>query len=527
LAELLASKGTKEDVDRALAMLGNVDGRPSSNDAAESRDDQRLLARVLTRQKTLEGRQRAMAILEKLVASEPDNTEDRFLLAQLKDVSGDWPEAHKQYKELIARVKSRQRLVRVIPEFVNRLIEHHENGQSEDLTEAQELVDLLVQMRPDELDPLTLEVKLNRVQNQLVNATALIKKYADRPQVQAATLSSLAGLAEGLVQDLPTVAFTANLKEGSSTVTDVSSMTGVSVGQLVTGPDIPAGTTIASLDSPTSITLSTAAKGTGSRSLNAIDPAAQGAYDLAEQIHQRIAKLDNFRGTLGQVGFLGRRGRVTEALDLCEPLWQIAREPAQVVGLAVAVVRVVLGSSNSVDPSQIKRAIDWLNQASAQNPQLAVLLTMLGNLKESQGSYSEAEGLYRRSIDQGDDGGIASNNLAWLLALKDGKVKEALEHVNRAINLRGPRPDFLDTRGVIEFIGDDNDNAIKDLKAAIAVDPSPAKYFHLAQVYSKIGKIDDAKTNLEAAKVKGYKQSGLHELEQEAYEKLRRNLGMK
>ena len=52
---------------------------------------------------------------------------------------------------------------------------------------------------------------------------------------------------------------------------------------------------------------------------------------------------------------------------------------------------------------------------------------MLGNLKENQGNYAEAEGLYRRAIEQGDEEGISCNNLAWLLALKDGKVKEALD----------------------------------------------------------------------------------------------------
>ena len=76
------------------------------------------------------------------------------------------------------------------------------------------------------------------------------------------------------------------------------------------------------------------------------------------------------------------------------------------------------------------------------------------------------------------------------------------------------------------MIAGDFQSAITDLKSALAGDPSPAKYFHLAQAYVKVGKSEEAKKIMEASKIKGWKQIGLHELERDAYEKLRRQLGM-
>ena len=258
------------------------------------------------------------------------------------DITGRWPEGQKQFKELIGRAKNQQTLAKIIPEIVNRLIEHYGKGELQDLTEAHELIDQLAQIEPDGLDPLVLEVKLNRVQNQIANATALIKQYTERPQLPVTTLAFLARMAEDLVQD------------------------------------------------------------DGSQSFTADAPAVQGALDLAEQIHRQAAasKVDGLRGTVGLVDFLGRRGRVKEALDVCEPLWQSAREPIQVVSLAAAMIRVVLNPKSTIEPAQMTRVVDWLTQALTKNPQSTVLLTMLGNLKESQGNYAEAEGLYHRESNR-------------------------------------------------------------------------------------------------------------------------------
>ena len=45
-------------------------------------------------------------------------------------------------------------------------------------------------------------------------------------------------------------------------------------------------------------------------------------FDIAEQLYRRYAALPNPQdGKIVLAQFLGRRGHVKEALDLCEPLW--------------------------------------------------------------------------------------------------------------------------------------------------------------------------------------------------------------
>ena len=126
---------------------------------------------------------------------------------------------------------------------------------------------------------------------------------------------------------------------------------------------------------------------------------------------------------------------------------------------------------------------------------------------------------------------MACNNLAWLMALKDGEAKDALIYINRAIDLVGPQPDFLDTRGVIYLHLKQTDDAIRDIETALKAAPKPSKLFHLAQCYLQRNDKTKAKQYLLEAKVKGLDRAllgpdGLHPLEQPAYQKLNAELGL-
>ena len=74
--------------------------------AFEDPEDMRVLARVLDAQKTIEGGKRAIEILESLISKNLANAEDRFLLAHLYEISGDWPKARVAYRELNLRTKN-------------------------------------------------------------------------------------------------------------------------------------------------------------------------------------------------------------------------------------------------------------------------------------------------------------------------------------------------------------------------------------------------------------------------------------
>jgi Tfp pilus assembly protein PilF len=154
------------------------------------------------------------------------------------------------------------------------------------------------------------------------------------------------------------------------------------------------------------------------------------------------------------------------------------------------------------------------------------LLVGLANVREQQGRYQDAETLYHRAIEQDDHDGVSCNNLAWLTALKDNKPIEALGYINRAIALQPSQPDFLDTRGIVHLTAGDIPSAMSDLTKAVAIDPAPAKLFHLAQAHLAAKDKEKAKQYLDAARTKkGFTPSDLHALERPAYDKMLNDLG--
>jgi cellulose synthase operon protein C len=243
---------------------------------------------------------------------------------------------------------------------------------------------------------------------------------------------------------------------------------------------------------------------------------------LAGQLYKKLADSENSASAKRPlITFLAKHDRLKEALDIYEPL--IANERDMDL-LANTCIDVVL-SSPKYDAVQFDRVDGWLEKAlkaaEAQNriSTSSTLLCTLGNIREHQKRYPDAENFYKRAVDKGGNP-IAYNNLAWLMALQhDGALKDALAYIERAIALKGPLVDFLDTRGVIYLLLDQPENAVNDLEAAVKGVPTPAKLFHLAQAYLQNKEQAKAKQALQNAKTKGL-PSGLHPLEMQAYKKL-------
>ena len=243
-------------------------------------------------------------------------------------------------------------------------------------------------------------------------------------------------------------------------------------------------------------------------------------HELAEQFYRRLAaEARDPQAQLELARFLGRHHHAKAALDTCEPLWADRRNREAVAIAAMAILYPADGNDAQVEPAQVNRVVGWLEQGVAQDPNATRLMVGLANLSERKGDYSRAEALYRQIIALKDPDGIASNNLAWLIALKDRRSTEALGLIDSAIQRKGPLPDFLDTRGVVYLIADDAQNAIADLETAVKAAPSSSKWFHLAQAYLHVQDKPKAKKCLEAAKSLGL-PSGLHQLELAAYQKV-------
>ena len=193
LASTLVAKGDPEQARKALALFEATeqtgDEKPSTWE-----EDQRVLAKVLNAQKTPEHRKRAIEIVTSLVGENPDNLEDRLLLAQLDELAGDWPKAREQYDELITRTENKDdpdilgRRVVYLELFIRDLIRHSQANENQELAKAQELLGKLKALQPGGLNTLVLEVALNQAQGQLEKQAALKHKQAGKNAEEEAAL---------------------------------------------------------------------------------------------------------------------------------------------------------------------------------------------------------------------------------------------------------------------------------------------------------------------------------------------------
>ena len=462
LALVLASGTDRTQLSKALTLF-EPDGQavPAGQEGKKlggDQEDLRVLVQVLDKQKTVVHRKRAIEILESLIDRNLATSEDRFVVARLYEVIGDWPKARQKYDDLNLRTKNRRDIETLnrrpiyLSQFIRSLLQHHKTGDEQDLLKAQELVDEIKQLQPNDLGTLVLQIEVLRSRNEIDKAADLIGKFADRPGMTAQALEVLGELAERMER-----------------------------------------------------------------------------LELAEALYRRIAGLTDARGKILLAAFLGRRDRVTEALNICEPLWTSIRE---VELLGVTCINVLFGSNNHPripEPAQINRVVGWFDQAiekvrKQQRPGTWLFIG-LGNLREKQGRYADAQKLYLFAAED-DRNGIAYNNLAWLATMKDGKVKEGLDYANRAIALKPDQPDYLDTRGMVYLTGGKLELALEDLKKAVAIDSSSAaKHYHLAQAFLGMNNKEKARENLETARTKGFAPKALDALEQPLYSKFLKALG--
>lgn len=220
--------------------------------------------------------------------------------------------------------------------------------------------------------------------------------------------------------------------------------------------------------------------------------------------------------------FLARHDRVGEALAICSAA--LAKvNPEVVARLTVSVARV--GQAND---AQFAEAEAILRRAAGAKPESVDIRVSMADLRDAQGRYDEAKQMYRDIIARDSRSTLAMNNLAWLLALHEGNYPEARRQIDRAIEVRGPDGNLLDTRGVILMLSGDTAAAVADLTTAVARDPLPERYFHLAQAYQKAGagsRIDASRALRKARDLDLSKTKNLHRLEWASYDALIGQLG--
>jgi len=214
--------------------------------------------------------------------------------------------------------------------------------------------------------------------------------------------------------------------------------------------------------------------------------------------------------TLALARLLGRAGRISEALKLCDGA-RTALSSYQVCSVAMQVVRQPGATSDEV--TQVET---WLKDAAA-DPKSGIAQVQLGEFCLLHERYQESLDIYERLLQQSPNNVIALNNLSWLLSMWKGENDRAEKLIDRAIGKAGPVAALLDTRGTIRLNSGNYDQAIADFRDAVAADDSPSNRFHLALACWKHKKPEATRLNFRAAIDAGLRIEDLLPIEQQVF----------
>jgi tetratricopeptide (TPR) repeat protein len=216
-------------------------------------------------------------------------------------------------------------------------------------------------------------------------------------------------------------------------------------------------------------------------------------HQSAERWYRRLHALQPESYPL-LAGALARAGRMKEAVELCADAAK--SNPSALPAITVAV-SLMAGKPSADD---FKLAEPLLEKAAADHKDDPGLLSALAGVRVVQKRIDEAAGLYRRALELKPDDLATLNNLATLLSEQSEQREEAIRLIERAIEIAGPQPQFLDTKGTILMSENKPDDAIPLLEQAAASPLADPRYhFHLAAAYDRAGRTDQARTAFNTA----------------------------
>ena len=242
-------------------------------------------------------------------------------------------------------------------------------------------------------------------------------------------------------------------------------------------------------------------------------PAAAKLAAEAERLYREQAKLRPER-ELMLVGFLARQGRFEEALASAEKAWPQA-DPVSIARAGTELLQF-----DPTTPAHLARLENIVHGAVEKYRRAPLMLSLLADVNIQQARYQEAERLYQEVLSRDKSNYVAMNNLALLLALQNKEPEKARQLLERAMEIAGPLPAILDSRGLIRLAMGELQEALADFDAAIREEAKPARYFHRFQACSRLGQDKAAADALREARKRGLKLEQLHPLEREECRRL-------
>lgn len=251
-----------------------------------------------------------------------------------------------------------------------------------------------------------------------------------------------------------------------------------------------------------------------------------GLYEAAERLLAEYVSLEP-RGTIAMAAFRGRRGNVAEAFGLLEE----ARKNQPVIQIVPVALEILRYYPNEATSERCEMLEQWAQSALGTeiDPQRTKLI--LAELYDLQGRYDDVTKIYREMLADADTTletkARVQNNLAFVLAAVNPTPErgtEALQLVEDAIRVLGPRADLLDTRAMAYLAQRKIKQAAADMREAISDAPSIAKYYHLAQIEKQLGNLDAAREAMTKAQELEGDHNPFTPAERQAFDSLQKEL---
>jgi len=186
---------------------------------------------------------------------------------------------------------------------------------------------------------------------------------------------------------------------------------------------------------------------------------------------------------------LARQGRAREGIELC--LARVKADAASVQPI-LSLASVLLQTSPSSDDRRL--AEPTLDEALVKWKDNPDVLFQVASVRIMQQRLADGEKLLRQVLALSPKSVLALNNLATLLGERAASVQEARELIDRALEIAGPQPVLLDTKGMILVQDGKPKEAVPLLEAAASGPyPDPRYNFHLAAAYARLGDTAKAK----------------------------------
>jgi tetratricopeptide (TPR) repeat protein len=195
-----------------------------------------------------------------------------------------------------------------------------------------------------------------------------------------------------------------------------------------------------------------------------------------------------------RAALLGKTNRLADARALLQSISPTnARERQQLLSAEASLLR---------QANQLDEAFKILDAELAKTPNNLDLLYEHGTAAERVNKLDVMEKSFRKLIELEPARAEAYNALGYSLADRNLRLPEALQLIEKAVQLSPDNGAILDSMGWVLFRLNRLPEALDYLQKAYKLTPDAEVAVHLGEVLWKMGKLEDAKAMWRAAKQK-------------------------